>query len=297
MKRIDELQAEDEMIRMTLNVARNDERIRAVSMEGSRANLAIPKDQYQDYDITFYVHDIEPFYNNPSWVIEKFGVSLIMQMPEAMRNPCGDGNFNYMMIYPDGKRLDLSFHQGKYIDDGQPSITLLDKDNGVGLRPPLPPPNDTIYHTEPPSSLFYYSCCNNFWWCLNNVAKGIARDELSYTMNMLNIEVRSELHDMIRWYIGTQLGFDLSTGKDGRFFKRFLSPDLYEKYKATYSGSDYTSIWIAIDIMCDLFHTMALSVAEHFNFTYRQDEEDGIREYLRIIRENIDNKEYTLIGY
>jgi aminoglycoside 6-adenylyltransferase len=288
MIRADELQAEDEMISMILNVARNDERIRAVSMEGSRANLAIPKDQYQDYDITFYVYDIEPFYNKPAWVIEKFGMPLIMQMPEAMRYPCGDGHFNYMMIYPSGSRLDLSFHPGVYVDDGEPSITLLDKDNGSGLRPPLPPPSDAIYHIEAPSSLFYHSCCNNFWWCLNNVAKGIARDELSYTMNMLNVVVRSELHDMIRWYIGTQLGFELSTGKDGRFFKRFLSPDLYEKYSATYSDSDYTAIWTAVDMMCDLFHTMALSVAEHFNYTYKQDEEDGIREYLRIIREHIE---------
>jgi len=52
--------------------------------------------------------------------------------------------------------------------------------------------------------LFYYSCCNNFWWCLNNVAKGIARDELPYAMHMLNDVVRAELHDMINWYIGTQ---------------------------------------------------------------------------------------------
>ncbi|MHB1485565.1 MAG: aminoglycoside 6-adenylyltransferase [Saccharofermentanales bacterium] len=44
---------------------------------------------------------------------------------------------------------------------------------------------------------FLFSCCNNFWWCLNNVAKGIARDELPYVMHMLNEVVRSELHETI----------------------------------------------------------------------------------------------------
>jgi len=273
------------MIELILSVANDDERIRAVSMEGSRANPAITKGQYQDYDISYYIHDITPFYNNPGWVIEKFGKPLIMQMPEAMRYPCGDGNFNYMMIYPNGVRLDLSFHQGVYEDDGEPSVTLLDKDNGNGLRPSMPQPSDAIYHIKPPTELFYYSCCNNFWWCLNNVAKGIARDELPYVMTMLNEIVRSELHDMINWYIGTQHGFDLSTGKDGRFFKRYLPSDLYKQYQETYSGSDYTDIWKAVDIMCDLFHTLAIAVAQHFNFSYKKGEEEGIREYIRIVKE------------
>jgi aminoglycoside 6-adenylyltransferase len=255
-------------------------------MEGSRANPNAPRDKYMDFDITFYVTDIALFYNNPSWVKDKFGEPLIMQMPEAMRDPVGDGNFNYMMIYPDGNRLDLSFVYTKYVDDGEPSVTLLDKDNGSGFRPAMPPPSDAIHHIEPPSPLFYYSSCNNFWWCLNNVAKGIARDELSYVMIMLNDVVRSELHDMISWFIGTLHCFNLSVGKDGKYFKRYLPTELYAQYAATYSGSNYDDMWKALYTMCDLFHTLAIEVAKHFDFTYQQHEEDGMREYLRMVREN-----------
>ena len=269
---------------MILRVAEADEFIRAVSLEGSRADSSIPKDKYQDYDISYYVHDITPFYDNPAWVVERFGEPLIMQMPEAMRWPCGDGNFNYMMIYPDGVRLDLSFHRGVYQDDGEPSVTLLDKDDGNGLRPPMPPPNDVLYHIKPPTPLFYYSCCNNFWWCLNNVAKGIAREELAYVMDMFNGIVREELHFMIEWYIGVTHGFELSPGKGGRFFKRYLLPDVYKKYAATFSDGDYSNIWTAVYVMCDLFHDLAVAVAEHFGFVYRQSEEDGMREYFKIVR-------------
>ena len=209
-----------------------------------------------------------------------------MQMPEAMRYPDGSGHFNYMMIYPDDNRLDLTFQPKKYIDNGEPSVTLLDKDSGKGFRPALPPPNDAVYHIKPPSPLFYCSCCNNFWWCLNNVAKGIVRDELPYLMDMLNKEVRPELHDMINWHIGTQHGFDLSTGKDGRYFKLYLSPELYAQYRATYSGADYNDVWESVDAMSGLFHKLAISVASHFGFIYRQDEEDGMREYMRLVREH-----------
>jgi aminoglycoside 6-adenylyltransferase len=272
---------------MILNAARADERIRAVLLVGSRANPAAPKDIYQDYDITYFVEDIAPFYNHPEWVEDHFGKPLIMQMPEAMRYPTGDGNFNYMMIYPDGVRIDLSFVFTKYIDDGEPAVVLLDKDNGKGFVPALPPPSDKHWHIEPPSPFFFYSCCNNFWWCLNNVAKGIARDELPYVMHMLNDVVRSELHDMINWYIGTQHGFNLSTGKDGKYFKKYLSPERYTQYAATWSGSNYADIWASIDVMCDLFQTLALAVAAHLGFNYRQNEEAGIRAYLRIVRERV----------
>jgi aminoglycoside 6-adenylyltransferase len=281
------MRSEKEMMNLLINFAKSDERIRAVSMEGSRANPAIPKDRYQDYDITFYVADIKPFYNNPAWIEERFGKPLIMQMPEAMRRPSGGGHFNYMMIYPDGNRLDLTFSPNKFADDGEPSVALLDKDNGGGFLPPaIPPPDNAVYYLRIPSPLCYYSCCNNFWWCLNNVAKGIARDELPYVMKMLNEVVRSELHDMIGWYIGAKHGFNRSVGKDGKYFKRYLPADLYAKYVLTYPGGNYTDIWAAIHIMCDLFRTTALVTASHFDFTYRQNEEDGIREYLRMVKES-----------
>lgn len=286
-KGVESMRDEQEIMNLILEVARADERIRAVLLVGSRANPSAPKDIYQDYDITYFVEDIAPFYNNPAWVEERFGKPLIMQMPEAMRYPDGDGHFNYMMLYPDGIRIDLSFEFTKYIDNGEPAVVLLDKDNGHGFLPALPAPSGNHWHVKPPSPLFYYSCCNNFWWCLNNVAKGIARDELPYVMHMLNDVIRAELHDMINYYLGTRHGFDISTGKNGKYFNKYLSPELYKQYAATYSGSNYTDIWASVDVMCDLFHTLAVAVADYFGFTYRQDEEAGIREYLRIVRSSM----------
>ena len=281
------MRTEQEVMDLILDVACADDRIRAVLLVGSRANPAVPKDIYQDYDITYFAEDITPYYNNPAWIEEHFGKPLIMQMPEVMRDPDGDGHFTYLMIFNDGIRIDLSFEFTRYIDDGEPAVVLLDKDNGKGFLPVLPVPSDKFWHIEPPSPLYYYSCCNNFWWCLNNVAKGIARDELPYVMHMLNNEVRTELHDMINYYIGTRHGFNLSTGKNGKYFKKYLSPELYERYAATYPGSNYSDIWAAIDIMCDLFHTLAVAVADHFGFTYRIDEEAGMRKYLRMVRSSI----------
>ena len=276
------MRTEQEMMDLILSVANSDERIRGVQLMGSRADSSIPKDKYQDYDIGFAVTDMKPFFNNPAWVEEKFGKPLIMQMPEMLRGAANDGNFAYLMMFSDGNRIDLSFIFEPYIDDGEPVITLLDKDNGKGFFPPIAT-NEKYWNIKPPTALDYRSNCSNFWWCLNNVVKGIMRDELPYVMPMLNW-VRYNLHEMINWHIGIQHSFNVSTGKDGKYFKKFLPPELYAKYAASYPDSDYVNIWKAIDTMCEMFPPLALSVAEHFGFSYHQDEEDGMRIYLKLVR-------------
>ncbi|MDR1465237.1 MAG: aminoglycoside 6-adenylyltransferase [Oscillospiraceae bacterium] len=279
------MRSEEEMMGLILGAARADERIRAALLVGSRANPAAPKDPYQDYDITYFVREIAPFYHNPAWVAERFGQPLLMQMPETMRNPDGDGHFTYLTLFPDGSRLDLSFECTKYEDDGEPAVVLLDKDGGGGFLPALPPPSDKIWHIRPPAPLDYVSCCNDFWWCLNNVAKGIAREELPYVMHMLNDVVRAELHDMINWQIGAVHGFGISTGKQGKYFKNYLPPELYARYAATYAGVDDAALWAVVDTMCGLFHDLAVAVAVRFGFRYRQEEEDAMRAYLKMVRE------------
>ena len=41
----------EEMLNLILNIAKEDDNIRAVLMSGSRANPDCPKDTYQDFDI------------------------------------------------------------------------------------------------------------------------------------------------------------------------------------------------------------------------------------------------------
>ena len=51
------MRSEQEMFDLILNTAREDKRIRAVYMNGSRTNPNAPKDIFQDYDIVYVVRD------------------------------------------------------------------------------------------------------------------------------------------------------------------------------------------------------------------------------------------------
>lgn len=44
------MRSEKQIYEMILNFAKSDERIRMVTLEGSRTNVNIPSDDFQDYD-------------------------------------------------------------------------------------------------------------------------------------------------------------------------------------------------------------------------------------------------------
>jgi hypothetical protein len=100
---------EQEMLQLIVDTALQDERIRAVIMNGSRANPNAPRDIFQDFDIVYIVTDVAAFKNNDEW-IKRFGEIMIMQKPEYMRDPppSDDGRFSYLMQFTDGNRIDLN---------------------------------------------------------------------------------------------------------------------------------------------------------------------------------------------
>lgn len=185
----------EEMMNLILGIAKEDERIRAVTMGGSRANKDCPADAYQDFDVYFFVNDVAPFWDNMKWIEEKFGMPSLIQKPESMGliPPDNDGSYVYLMIFPDGNRIDLSISPGEYRDDGEPMLLLLDKD---GTFSEIRIAED-YWHIKRPAAKMFVDCCNEFHWCLNNVAKGIAREELSYAMEMQNHYVRDMLVRML----------------------------------------------------------------------------------------------------
>jgi len=279
------LRNEKEMFELILNVARADERVRAVYMNGSRANPGIQKDIYQDYDIVFVVTETKTFLDNKAW-ITLFGEIAVVQEPDS--NDCGwglgadfDRSYTWLMLFKDDVRIDLKLQikeamLEEYAKDSL-TVPLLDKDNCL---PAIPASNDKGYHIKRPTEAQYRGCCNEFWWCLNNVAKGIARDQLSYAMWMYNVIVHDMLERMTDWYIGINNDFSVAVGMRGKYYKEYLQEELYSMYAKTYSDSDYDNLWAAIFMACGLFRTLAQPVAEYFGYNYNLIEDANMIEYL-----------------
>ncbi len=279
------MRSEQEMMELILGTAREDERIRAVIMNGSRANPNAPRDFFQDYDIVYVVTDPAPFRNNYEW-IKRFGELMILQEPDDMDDPPpGDKlSFAYLMQFADGTRIDLGIHPMAQVDkierDSQ-SILLLDKDSIVK---PFPPASDVDYLPSPPTAKAFFDCCNEFWWVSPYVAKGLWREEIIYAKYMLDHYVREQLDKMLRWQIGVQTEFNKNPGKFGKYFEQFLAPEHWKMLLKTYAAADYEQTWQALFAMCDLFRAIAIEVAEHFGFDYPYGDDARVTTHLRHVR-------------
>lgn len=279
------MRTEQEMFELILGIAEQDARIRAVYMNGSRSNSNVKKDIFQDYDIVYVVTETKPFYEDENW-IDCFGPRLYMQMPEKMELLRGrvydfDAVYCWLIQLADGNRVDLHVQSipfsEKHILEDKLCLVLLDKDN---ILPEIPPSTDEDYHVKRPSEADFQCDCNNFWWCLNNVAKGLFREEVPYVMDMLHEDVRLHLIHMLSWKIGIHTNFSVSVGKSGKYMGHFLPHETWQRFLKTYSDANVENIWSATFILCDLFNEVATDIAERLGYIYNQEEANASRRYL-----------------
>jgi aminoglycoside 6-adenylyltransferase len=279
------MRSEREMLELIVGTAQCDERIRAVIMNGSRANPNAPRDIFQDYDIVYIVADVTPFKNNFEW-IKRFGEIMIMQLPEEMQDPppSNDGGCVYLMQFADGNRIDLGIFSIEKLNElgrDSQSLLLLDKD---GMVEPFAPPSESDYLPRPPTAKAFADCCNEFWWVCPYVAKGLWREEITYAKHMLDQVVREQLMKMLTWHIGVKTRFSRNPGKLGKYFQHYLEPELWIMLQETYADASYDSTWKALFTMCHLFRRVARPIAEQFGLNYPHGDDQRVSAHLEHVR-------------
>lgn len=280
------MRSEAQMFSLIRKTAEEDERIRAVYMNGSRTNKKVPKDIFQDYDIVYVVRETASFIAEKTW-IDRFGERLFMQYPDDNPEEPGDREnmYGWLIQFADGNRLDLHVetiaHAVDHIAKDRLCEILLDKD---GMLPVMPEATDEDYWVKRPSEMTYLCCCNEFWWCLDNVAKGLFREELLYVQDMVNFHVRKQLETVLAWKIGILTEFGVSIGKSGKYMHRWLSEAEWQSYLSTYFRAEEAEAWEAVMEMCTLFEQTALFVGEALGYQYNEQEGTNCRSYLEHVR-------------
>lgn len=277
------MRTEKEMLDLIISTANEDDNIRAAYLEGSRVNPNADKDIFQDYDIEYIVRSTKPYRENKQW-IDRFGKRLYMQYPDdnVYFESDPENFYGWLIQFADGNRLDLHVctaeHALKSLDMYK---VLVDKDNIFGEKEML---SDEIFHVKKPRQEHFSCTCNEFWWCLNNVAKGLWRNEPEYVLEMIDFNIRPMLLRMLEWKIGFEHDFSVSCGKSGKYMKKYLPEEIRNRYLDTYSPADINEIWNSVFIMCDLFQEIAVEVSEKMNFAYDYTEAVNSRKYLEDVR-------------
>lgn len=246
--------------------AENDSRIRAVILNGSRANQNVNTDVLQDYDLIFIVEDFHSFLENRDWLLY-FGTPVLQQIPDEMdlgkEENASRFSFTSLTYFDNGNRIDLTlFPKNQFETDFNPeslSSVWIDKD---GLLKNIPKASDVDFHITRPTQQEFTEVCNEFWWRLTNVAKGLKREELIYAKDMMENVVRPMFLKIIEWKIGADNNFKVSTGKSGKFIVKYLDHQFYNSILATYSDSIMDNNWKALFLMMDIFKEEQYNLAD-----------------------------------
>lgn len=270
------MRTEQEMMDLILSVAKQNENVRGVAMNGSRVNPNAPKDRYQDYDIVYLVREIEPMLKDRSW-IDVFGERAVMQTPDEGHLFPGrrEHGFAFLMQFTDGTRIDLTLYdiqyKEEYFKEDKLTVVLLDKD---GSLPALPAPTDEDYRVQKPSQEVYADCCNEFFWTAPYVAKGLCRNEFLYAAFHMEQCTRAMLLLMLRWKAGIRTDFSVTVGKCEKYLPRYLDPEEWNRLRACYRYDSVDGIWEALDRAIRLFRETALFVGERLGYPYDWEQDE-----------------------
>ena len=261
------MRSEKQVYDIILTYAKADERVRMVTLEGSRTNTNIPPDDFQDYDITFFVTDMQSFIGDDRW-LDVFGERLILQKPEDMELfPAAEKGFSYLMLFADDVKIDLSLLPLEFIDEyftwDKLVKLLLDKDNRI-TQPPVP--TDIDYHLQKPTERSFDDCCNEFWNTATYVVKGLCRREILFAIDHMNDIVRKELLRMISWLVGIEQGFHFSLGKNYKFLQRYIPEELWKRLMSTYHMDSYSHMWESLEQSMTLFREASAEVARRVGY-------------------------------
>jgi len=280
------MRSRQEMMDLGMQFAHNNEQIRIFTLEGSLTNVNIPPDEFQDYDFSYFVTDMAYFKRSDEW-LDFFGPRIILQKPEDMELfPAELGNwFSYLMIFEDGNKIDLTLIPLNEIDDyfeqrdGLVEV-LLDKDNLI--KQPVVA-SDRQYHIQKPSARSFDDCCNEFWMSATYVAKGLARGEILFAIDMMNNVFRPNLLTMLRWKVGMDTEYRLSIGKSDKFLQQYVSHATWEMLLSTYNMGSIPSMWESLDRCVTLFRETANQIAAAYHYPYPE-YDVSVSPYLHQIR-------------
>lgn len=288
------MRTDQDMLACILNAARSDERVRLVTLEGSRTNPNIAPDSFRDFDISFFVTELDSFKSNDAW-LDIFGERLMMQKPEDMELfPPELGNwFSYLIIMADGHKLDLTLipldETEAYFEDSDGLVrVLLDKDDRAAEQQQTAP-TDQSYWIKPPTARSFDDCCNEFWFVATYVVKGLARKEILFAVDHMNNISRPNLLRMMSWQIGAEQGYSFSVGKNYKFIDRYLPEEDWQELLSSYSQNGYKETWSSLFVIYDLFRKYAKAVASRLGYPYPPYDK-AITEYTERIHRDLNHR-------
>lgn len=273
-----------DLLSTILAFAVGDERIRAVSMEGSRAATAAIPDTFSDLDLTFYVRDVRTFVADHAW-IDVFGQRLILQMPDDWHDHPYDYSsgapFGYLIQFADGNRLDLTLvglqNLSAERENREPRRILLDKDGFTELSDLL---TEDAWIVKAPAAKEFGDVINEFRWLSLYVAKGLARGQFFYARRHFDDGYAAMYLRLLIWHTAWKHRFAINPGAFGKYLERYIPAEEMARIRANFPAADSSAMWAALLGLYDDFALRGAELAAALGFPWDEIESGQVRAEL-----------------
>jgi len=278
------MRSKTEMLNLILQTAKENQ-VEAIAMNGSRANQNVKKDNFQDYDIVYFVEidQMKELLKHRQW-LEKFGQTIVMQVPGDFAPEPKDGYdfFTFLMLFKDGNRIDLGLCPLNKIAQWQAnnpiSQILYDPKH---LLPDNLVSTDEIYYQNKPTQKEFLETCNEFWWVSTYVVKGIKRKEMLYATDHLYQNCFQEFLKIISFEVAQKYDYRINLGKNHKYLFDCLTENEIGQIKQILNLGDYQQITESLLLMQELFNNYAQQFAEASGYDYDDTESLNVMEYTK----------------
>ncbi|WP_414052615.1 aminoglycoside 6-adenylyltransferase [Macrococcus animalis] len=272
------MRTEQQMFELIFEIAKQDDRIEAVLLNGSRANPNSVKDQFQDYDIIFATRHINDFVEDKEWH-KQFGEILIMQEPDFEEAKKQYKVYGYLMQFQDMTRIDLRLMQPdsilEYIDDAYSKV-LLDKTESYQS---FNFNKEEMYVTKVATQYEFEKIVNEIYWVSTYVIKGVARKDFMYAEYMLANPVKNAFIELIKQYILSKK--DLEEYNFAKVNQHILEHEEIKDSLIKISCNDsLESIEENIKLIVEQTNELATKIALKQDIKYNKAEYDAVKFYM-----------------
>ena len=271
------MRTETEMMNLILQIA-NALNVDAVALSGSRTNPKVLKDEFQDYDVVYFVDDLDNLTSDLSW-LDQFGKRIIEQHVLLGHHRL------YLMFFEDGNRIDLTLCPKDNIQewvDSEADYTVLKDEKGLLESYTTSPQR---YWTNPASEIEFEKACNEFWWVSAYVVKGISRKQLLYATDHLYGICQQELLKILAWQVARDRGA-VDIGKNYKYLFNYLPAEKEKEFSNLLDFSSLDKIIQSLSATMQLFHQEAQSLAQKMDFKY---EKEVAEKMMRYAEEKLPN--------
>ena len=283
--------SEDSVIHTLIHWAERQPGVRAMLLTSSRAIPGAPADVFSDYDVILALRDVQPFYEERTW-LEAFGPVLVVYR-DALEPYYGSLKSCYVTQYENGLKIDFTLWPVETLERmaADPQLpdefdagyrVLLDKDH---LTDALKPPTYRAYIPTPPTEIEYLTAVEEFFHEATYLAKHLWRDDLMAAKHTLDHSMKQGyLLPMLEWRLEVDHDWALKPGLYGRGLKKRLSSDLWAELESTYAGAGLEQNWEALFRTIALFRKVAIEAGDRLGYAYPDDLDRRAVAYLQKVK-------------